>query len=207
MKRHALALLCVINALLAVGLGALWFQSDGTLRNAQWHPPEPVNADYIAMVPSLPARKQVETARLMAMLERPLFSSTRRPPPPTAPEAAIPVDNLSSARLLGVFEGAQTSGAILQVAGKSRRVRLNESVDGWVLQSVQGRAVTFASGGQTRTLPLIRAPVNSPTSSIAPAAPAPVPHAAPVSINTAPNPTPTPIPTPALAPSTRRFGP
>lgn len=200
MKRHALALLCVVNALLAVGLAALWFQPDGSLRNAHWQAPEPVNADYLAMVPSLPARKLVETGRLMAMLERPLFSSTRRPPPPVVPETPIPVDNLSAARLLGVFEGAQTSGAILQVAGKNRRVRLNESVDGWVLQSVQRRAVTFASGGQTRTLSLVRALVNTGPSATVPAAPIPTPpQASPVATGA--------TTTPAPAPVKGRFGP
>lgn len=202
MKRHVLAVLCVVNALLALGLAALWFQPDGSLRNAHWQAPAPVNADYLAMVPSLPARKPVETGRLMAMLERPLFSSTRRPPPPVVPEAPIPVDNLSTARLLGVFEGAQASGAILQVAGKNRRVRLNESVDGWVLQSVQRRAVTFASGDQTRTLSLVRSLVNTGPAMAMPAAPMPPPpQASPLATGAAS------ATTPAPAPLTRRFGP
>lgn len=202
MKRHVLAVLCVVNALLALGLAALWFQPDGSLRNAHWQAPAPVNADYLAMVPSLPARKPVETGRLMAMLERPLFSSTRRPPPPVVPEAPIPVDNLSTARLLGVFEGAQASGAILQVAGKNRRVRLNESVDGWVLQSVQRRAVTFASGDQTRTLSLVRSLVNTGPVMAMPAAPMPPPpQASPLATGAAS------ATTPAPAPLTRRFGP
>lgn len=202
MKRHVLAVLCVVNGLLALGLAALWFQPDGSLRNAHWQAPEPVNVDYLAMVPSLPARKPVETGRLMAMLERPLFSSTRRPPPPVVPEAFMPVDNLSTARLLGVFEGAQASGAILQVAGKNRRVRLNESVDGWVLQSVQRRAVTFASGEQTRTLSLVRSLVNTGPSMAMPAAPmSSPPQASPLSTGAAS------ATTPAPAPLTRRFGP
>lgn len=196
MKRHVLAVLCAVNALLALGLGALWFQPDGSLRNVHWQAPEPVNVDYLAMVPSLPARNPVETGRLMAMLERPLFSSTRRPPPPVVPEAAIPVDNLSAARLLGVFEGAQFSGAIIQVAGKNRRVRLNESVDGWVLQSVQRRAVTFASGNQTRTLPLVQSLLNTGPSMAMPAAPVSPPPTGAASATT---------PTPA--PLARRFGP
>lgn len=164
MKRHVLALLCAVNAVLALALAAMWFQPDGTLRNSHWAPPEPVSADFLSMVPVLPARKPVDANRLMAMLERPLFSATRRPAPVPVAEAAAPTDNLSTARLLGVFEGAQTNGAILQIAGKSRRVKLHESVDGWVLQSVQGRAATFVSAGQTRTLPLTRALVggNSP---------------------------------------------
>lgn len=202
MKRHVLAVLCVVNVLLALGLAALWFQPDGRLRNAHWQAPEPVNADYLAMVPSLPARKPVETGRLMAMLERPLFSSTRRPPPPVVPEASMPVDNLSTARLLGVFEGAQASGAILQVAGKNRRVRLNESVDGWVLQSVQRRAVTFASGEQTRTLSLVRSLVNTGPSMALPVAPmSSPPQDSPPSTGAAS------ATTPATAPLKRRFGP
>ncbi len=202
MKRYALAVLCVVNGLLALGLAALWFQPDGSLRNSHWQTPEPVNADYLTMVPSLPARRPVETGRLMVMLERPLFSSTRRPPPPVVPEAPIPVDNLSTARLLGVFEGAQASGAILQVAGKNRRVRLNESVDGWVLQSVQRRAVTFASGDQTRTLSLMRSLVNTGPGMAMPAVPAPAPPPASSLSTGAASAT-----NPAPAPLTRRFGP
>lgn len=204
MKRHVLAVLCVVNALLALGLAALWFQPDGGLRNAHWHTPAPVEADYLAMVPSLPARKSVETGRLMAMLERPLFSSNRRPPPPVVPEAPIPVDNLSTARLLGVFEGAQANGAILQVAGKNRRVRLNESVDGWVLQSVQRRAVTFASGDQTRTLSLARSLVNTGPATAMPAPAAPMTSPSQTSpLSTGQTSATNPVP----APLTRRFGP
>lgn len=202
MKRHVLAVLCLVNALLALGLAALWFQPDGSLRNAHWQTPAPVNADYLTMVPSLPARKPLETSRLVAMLERPLFSPTRRQPPPVVPEAPIPVDNLSTARLLGVFEGAQASGAILQVAGKNRRVRLNESVDGWVLQSVQRRAVTFVSGDQTRTLSLMRSLVNTgPAMAMSAASMSPPPQASPLSTGAAS------ATNPAPAPLMRRFGP
>lgn len=206
MKRHALAVLCAVNALLALGLAAMWFQPDGTLRNAHWKSPEPLNADYLSMAPLLPARKPVETGRLMAMLERPLFSSTRRPAPPVASEIPMPADNLSTARLLGVFEGAQNSGVIIQISGKNRRLKLNESVDGWVLQSIQRRTVTFASGDQTRTLSLVRTLGNHqssamlPAASAAPAALAPS-QGSPLATGSASTTTPAP------APMTRRFGP
>lgn len=204
MKKHALALLSVVNALLILGLVALWFQPDGNLRNTHWRAPDPVKTDYLALVPSLPARKSVDTGRLMAMLERPLFSSTRRPPPRGASEAQASGDSLGAARLLGVFEGGQASGVILHVAGKNRRLRLNESVDGWVLQGVQKRAATFVSGDQTRTLSMVRANMGAEVTTTAtmPVAPGYSPPQAPTLAKEA-----IPASTPAPPPTTRRFGP
>lgn len=158
MKRHALTLLALLNAALVLALAFLWVAGDGSLRNVRWEPPVPVTSDYLQMLPALPERTPVDTSRFMVLLERPLFALTRRPPPPPPPPAAeAPSDNLSTARLSGVFTGAGAGGVIINIAGKNRRVRLNELVDGWVLQSIQGRSVTFANGGQSRVLQLPRA--------------------------------------------------
>lgn len=174
MKRHALTLLVLTNAALALVLVFLWVARDGSLRNVRWEPPEPVASDFRQMIPALPERARVDTSRFMVLLERPLFALNRRPPPPPPPpvaEVEAPPDNLSSARLSGVFMGAGTGGVIINIAGKNRRVRLNESVDGWVLQTVQGRSVTFASGGQTRVLQLPRAALATFSGQAPPVAP------------------------------------
>lgn len=162
MKRHAVTLLALVNAALVLALAFLWVAGDGSLRNVRWEPPVPVTSDYLQMLPALPERTRVDTSRFMVLLERPLFALTRRPPPPPPPPAAeAPQDNLSTARLSGVFTGAGAGGVIINIAGKNRRVRLNEAVDGWVLQSIQGRSVTFTLGGQTRVLQLARAPLST----------------------------------------------
>ena len=190
MKRHVLAVLVAINEALLVVLAALWFSPDGSLRIARWTPPAAITNDYLQMLPSLPQRQPVDTSRFLALLERPLFQLTRRPPPPPPPPSEAvqaPVDNLSTAQLSGIVAAEGVASIILTMAGKARRVRLNESVDGWTLQSIQGRSVIFAGGGQTRTLQLPRAAMTNAAGAAAPipaisappiAAPPPPPAAA-----------------------------
>ena len=160
MKRYALNLLLLLNATLALVLAWMWFAPDGSLRNAHWTAPPPRTANYSAMLPPLPGIASADTSQFIAMLDRPLFSSSRRPPPPPPlpppAQAQAPVDNLSTARLSGLFFGDGVGGIIINIAGKHRRVRLNEGVDGWLLKSIQERSVTFARGGESRTLPLPR---------------------------------------------------
>ena len=180
MKRNALPLLVAINVALVLVLAAMWLHRDGSLRNLRWQAPEPITSDYLQMLPVLPERTRVDTARFMSWLERPLFSLTRRPPPPPPPPPPptppAPVDTLADAKLLGVVENGQTGAVILHIGGKSRRVRLHEMVDGgWVLRTVQARSATFSNAGQTRSLQLVRAAVSTYTGAALPVAPPPPP--------------------------------
>ncbi|BFO57367.1 hypothetical protein AVXHC19_41700 [Acidovorax sacchari] len=160
MKRYSLHLLLFVNAILALVLLWMWLSPDGTLRNVRWQPPEPRKSDISGLLPVLPAVGTADTRAFIAMLERPLFSATRRPPPPPPPSASEPPqDNLSSARLSGVYSGGGEGGVIILVAGKQRRLRMNDNIDGWVLKSIQDRVVSFSRGGETRTLLLPRAAV------------------------------------------------
>ena len=208
MKRYVITFLVVLNVALLVVLAALWLNSDGSLRNARWVAPVPVTNDYLQMLPALPERQSVDTNRFLALLERPLFQLTRRPPPPPppAPTAAAPeaVDNLSTAQLSGVVAGEKTASIIITMAGKARRVRLNDSVDGWMLQSIQGRSVTFSSGGQTRVLQLPRAAVTNFSGStlpvpVTPMPQIPLPSAPPQQSATQVTPPPAPATPPATA--------
>ena len=193
MKRNALTLLVALNVVLVLVLAALWLHRDGSVRNVRWQAPKPITSDYLQMLPVLPERTRVDTARFMSWLERPLFSVTRRPPPPPPPPSPstppAPVDTLADAKLLGVAENGQTGAGILHIGGKSRRVRLNEMVDGgWVLRTVQARSATFDNAGQTRTLQLVRAAVSTYTGAVIPvsAPPAPPPPpAVPVALSQA----------------------
>ena len=176
MKRHALHLLLLANAALALLLAWLWFTPAGTMRNVRWQPPAAQKTDFAAMLPVLPGIATADTSQFIAMLDRPLFTATRRPPPPPPPPAAQePVDNLSTARLTGLYQGVGTGGIIINLGGKDRRVALNTVVDGWKLQSIQGRSVTFASAGRNRVLQLPRAALTTYTGlAKPPVAPAPV---------------------------------
>lgn len=190
MKPHAIALLLGLNGALALGLAALWVAPDGSLRNTAWTAPEPVKTDYLDMVPLLPARERVDTSRFLAMLDRPLYALTRRPPPPPPPPAPPPpVDTLRNARLLGLLLSSPEAGtAILNVDGRNRRVRLKESVEGWTLQSIQGRSATFTNMGETRVLQMQRGNVSAysgqplnvaPSAPVAPPPPTTPPQAVP----------------------------
>lgn len=166
MKRYALYILLALNGGLALLLAWLWIGADGSLRDVHWKPPLPHTTDFAAMLPAVPGVAPADTSQFIAMLDRPLFSATRKPPPPPAPPQAAeepPSDNLSTARLSGVFVGEGAGGIIIQIAGKHRRARLNEAVDGWTLKTIQGRNVTFVRGGQSRVLQLPRAAVTTYT--------------------------------------------
>lgn len=160
MRRLALPLLTALNAVLLCALVWIWFTPDGQLRELHWRAPLPVKGDLGSLMPSLPGTVQADTSRFLGMLERPLFSPSRRPPPPPPPPKADvpePVNRFAQAKLSGVFEGVGTGGIIINYDGKDRRVLLGDILDGWKLQSVSGIQATFTQSGQTRLVPLRRA--------------------------------------------------
>ena len=176
MKKYSLHILVLVNVLLVLVLARLWLDSAGRPRNIHWRAPAPQTADYAAMVPSFPGLAPADTSQFISMLDRPVFSPTRRPPPPPPPpQEKEPTDNLSTAQLSGLFQGGSEGGVIIQIAGKHRRVRLSDSVEGWVLSSIQERSVTFTRAGQSRVLQLPRAAVTTytglPPPTMAPARP------------------------------------
>ena len=169
MKKYSLHVLLAVNALLVLWLAYSWVDTSGSLRNVHWRAPDPQTTDYAGMAPALPGLAQADTSQFIAMLDRPLFSLTRRPPPPPPSSAEKePVDNLSSAQLSAIFQGANEGGVIIQIAGKHRRVRLKDEVDGWKLSAVQDRSATFTRAGATRVLQLPRAAVTTANTSVPP---------------------------------------
>jgi hypothetical protein len=178
MKRAVLTLLVAANAALVLGLAAMWVTPQGNWRNVHWLRPEPIQPDYQQMLPALPVAQAVRTDAFLSLLERPLFSSSRRPPPPPPPPqaSAPPPDLLTSTQILGTYQSGTTGGVIARIDGKNRRVRLNETVNGWQLRSVQGNKAVFAGQGQTRELLLERAKMGSAAgTNAAPASAAPAP--------------------------------
>lgn len=185
MRRYALPVLAAVVIALAGWLAWLWWTPPyGPVRDVHWEPPLARRTDFSSMAPPVPAAEPVDTGRFIATLDRPLFAATRRPPlpppPPAPPPPPPPVDHLASARIQGIFDIPGQGGSIIvNVGGKSRRVRVNEAVEGWTVKSIAGSAVTLARGEQTRVLQLQRAAVASYTG-LAPQASAPAARAAAV---------------------------
>ena len=108
------------------------------------------------MVPTLAVRKQADTSQFLGMLERPLFSPTRRPPPPPPPPAPVEApEPLPNMHLYGIYGGGSGGGAIVRVDGKNQRVHLNEAINGWMLKSIGERSVTFVRGGRSHSIDLV----------------------------------------------------
>jgi hypothetical protein len=109
----------------------------------------------------LPGPAPADITAFVGLLERPLFSPTRRPPAATPQDTpAAKADNFSTAKLTGIFNSAGASGLIMHMGDKDMRVQLHQSLDGWTLKSLTDREATFASGSETRVLQLKRADVS-----------------------------------------------
>jgi hypothetical protein len=110
------------------------------------------------------AESTSDLAVLTETVERPLFSSDRRPIPdaPPAPEpavAAVPVGQgrplvlelsavvILADRRMALFQGASAGGATL-------RADEGEQVDGWTLSQVRNDGVTLERNGESRELVL-----------------------------------------------------
>ena len=148
--------LLLLMVLAAGGLGWLWFDEAGNVRNVRWVAPAPMAAGIASKtVAPTAGSTAANPAQFLAVLERPVFAPDRRPPPPPAPPTPPPPpDPMANIQILGVFSGAN-GGVIARVDGKPRRVRMNESVGSWTLKSIEGRDITFAQGGEKRQLRLL----------------------------------------------------
>lgn len=162
MKASPVAVLAGLCALLAAALAWLWVTPHGQLRDAvRWREPVGLTADYAAMGPGLPPIGEPDLRRFMMLLDRPLFSMTRRPPEPlpVAPPAEAAPDRLTKARLRAIIDGPDAGGGIiLEVEGKSHRIQKRSVFEGWTLESLntEARTATMTRRGQTRVLTLQR---------------------------------------------------
>lgn len=112
---------------------------------------------------------------LTATRDRPLFTPTRRPPPPVMPNAPVAVmpaspDAPSPAPevrvaliLIGTVANA-TDGMALFTDPNTRevvRLRLGDVVAGWTLDAVRNREVTFRKGDLDDTLTMAADPASA----------------------------------------------
>jgi len=129
--------------------------------------------------------------------ERPLFSPSRRPPPPAviaAPAAPLPppppprppAPDRPQLTLVGTIVGkSQSVGIFLDPATKDIvRLRAGEGHGGWTLRAIQAREVTFEEGQHQATLAL---PARNGTDQAANSAP-PTPPSVPARAAQAPTP-------------------
>jgi len=151
----------LLPPVLLVILAALWVSPSGALRNVVWEPPQALVPDFSEGSSSvLDASRSTDPSQFVAILERPLFSATRRPPPPKIVEKVEPPpppDPLEKVRILGVFSSTAGGGAIADVEGKARRILVNDMVGAWKLAAVSSRDVTFKRGTDSRVMSLTRA--------------------------------------------------
>jgi hypothetical protein len=154
MKRYISQILIGVNLLLAGVLVSLWVDGQGKLRGVHWVAPTAVRPDFSRQLDLPSAQTTDEVAAYIAILDRPLFSPTRRPPPPPAVVVAPPPDPLANVQVVGLFVGTTGGGIIARVDGKMRRLGLNEKIADWTLQRIEGRDVTFVRGGENRTIRL-----------------------------------------------------
>ena len=113
-------------------------------------PPPPTGggeAPRLAALSAQPNYTKAPLAEFSAVLERPLFSPTRRPPaegtvPEAAPEAELQVT------LVGVIISSEEQIAIVRPKDASRFARLSvgDSFQGWTLASIEPKRVTFRRG-------------------------------------------------------------
>jgi hypothetical protein len=107
----------------------------------------------------------IALASLTATQERPIFSSTRRPPPPVRPPPvqplALPSPPTNQPRrpllaLIGTIAGETEDIAIFldETTKGIVRLRTGESHSGWALSSAKGREATLQRQGETVILAL-----------------------------------------------------
>lgn len=161
MTRGVTFLLVSLNVVLAGLLAWLWIAPDGTLRGIHWLPPAAIRPDLGKLSGAVVQKEDADTSRFMAVIDRPVFSPSRRPPPPPPPpkvEVPVPPDPLNTIHLYGLFGGGGGAGGVIaRIDGKTRRIHVSEPVGQWTLKEIKPGAVVFTKGAESRTVPIVQA--------------------------------------------------
>ena len=106
----------------------------------------------------------IPLAKLSMTRDRPIFSPSRRPPPQTIlPVIARPMEPVKPAEpdrppliLVGTVAGGDSGIAVFveQSTENTIRLRVNESHQGWTLNSIRGREVTLRKERKSSVLAL-----------------------------------------------------
>ncbi len=144
MRAFAMALTLLV--LLVAIAGVYWVQ-----RTPQPIPVAPI-VDLVE-----PVRRTdmgLEPELIDGLQSRPLFWVGRRPlepPVEPSPEEEVPVpvqrgpDPMDQVKLVGIYGSEASSGVIIQVDGERRRLRVLDSVEGWLLTHVSLEGALFVS--------------------------------------------------------------
>jgi hypothetical protein len=131
------------------------------IANIFWQPAvEPIMpAELTVATPGKPVSPSMTEEESLDFIFRPLFSTSRRPIGPPAPEVVVvpkPDQQSVDRRLL---EGHQLLGVILLDPAQERvRLYIGDSIGGWVLQSTDLRSAHFVdAAGGTASLELAMA--------------------------------------------------
>ena len=148
---------------------------DGPAVPSVWDPPAVTSGPIrpLAPLPQVAAERVISPNPLWAIplttlsntRDRPIFSPSRRPPPPRDPPVAVvrappqpkpPRAERPQLSLVGTVIGDdQSFGIFIDQATKAAlRLRLGEEYQGWHLQSVQGRDVSLERDQQKIVLSL-----------------------------------------------------
>ena len=116
---------------------------------------DPAVAEAAARPDTPPAARRQQNPQvdelLTAILARPLFSSTRRPPQGTAANEAD--SDLADRRLTGIVTEPGRRMAIFAVNGeKPLRVAEGDAVSGWRIESITPREVSLSGPGGTKIM-------------------------------------------------------
>jgi hypothetical protein len=148
--------------LLVLGLAALLLLLAiyHAVRLATLAPPDAVmpSADSMSVLPIV-ERSEVTEQQRAAMLQRPLFWSSRRPVESdalaeSAQEEETKSGNIDNVTLLGVFGEGSSAGIIAKIRGRQQRVSVGESVEGWTLDEIALQHAVFSRSGERREVPL-----------------------------------------------------
>ena len=130
-----------------VALGAFVFDQ---VRKAPPGPPTSAGGGEtppLAALPAQPSYSLAPMADFSAILERPLFSPTRRPPAEGV-AAVAPSEPELKVTLVGVIISSDEQIAIVKLndAASFARLSVGDSFQGWVLDSIEPSRVTFRRG-------------------------------------------------------------
>ena len=101
----------------------------------------------LAVLPAQPSYAMAPVEDFSAILERPLFSPTRRPPAEGEVPAAASEPELQ-VTLVGVIISSEEQIAIVRPKDATRFARLSvgDSFQGWILDSIEPSRITFRRG-------------------------------------------------------------
>ncbi|MET4579498.1 hypothetical protein [Ottowia thiooxydans] len=156
MNRRITPMLLALNVLLVVVLALLWSGIGGT---NHWSPPAAQRPNLDDSRAALLRTHPEAGAAFAEIVDRPLFSATRRPPPPPAPEAPasapeVPPVELDKIKMFGTINGPALRGVLAEVEGKSRFVRSGDKIGEWTLRTIRSSEAVFEKGDEERVIPL-----------------------------------------------------